>query len=98
MNGTRISDEEVEKIVFWPEEDGYTQLMMYVHQLWHCREGSVMVDFNIVDEYAEYDLDTNNNPYNESIIEALKENKPFMLKCWSPFNDSGKRVFRIPTA
>ena len=77
----------------WPQERGYKTILEFIHLLW--RWPDIVQIRTPWQGCTEYYFATGGWSGNESLIEALAENKMFMAACWLRTCRGGLHVFRV---
>jgi hypothetical protein len=94
------TDAVLDKITNWSHTDKFVHLMEFVKDIWWAadwgwREYNTK-DYNNRDEIT-YDISTGGWSGNESIINALQDNRLFWMCCWEQSNRGGHYIFKVLT-
>jgi hypothetical protein len=97
LDGDGYPTEEAERLVReWPHDD-FHGLMAFVRGLWRYSEyWNESKDFDIIGkEVIKHHVSTAGWSGNESLIQALKENRMFWLMCWEQSRRGGHYIFEL---
>ena len=80
-------------IAAWPYQQ-LRELMEYVRQAWHFGEWGWSQE-DRADGSRTYNISTGGWSGNESLIDALQDNRMFWMLCWQQSRRGGHYVFEI---
>lgn len=89
-----VTDEELERIATWPHEQGWRELLAYVHDCWWAADWGWSAP-EPDEEGLRYQISTGGWSGNESIIDALQGNEDFWHECWYSTRRGGHYIFTV---